>query len=224
MAGGMPLRSISKGPLFRLSDTLLADATKRVYVLLQGLKGVSFAEILQSGGFMNSNEYERFSGNWLTDEPPGWWPNYPDKVDILTEGYRKAIERSLGFNKTSGSEVTVKDVQDKIVEINGNENYGKPVVSYWLCAGHHFQCAVCEADKQVTLLILTPPTPQNVVPDKPSTQFQDVWLVSNQQAADALRTAATYGAGGTSPESEERIPGTFVTPIYGEEDGAFTNG
>ena len=188
MTGSMPLRNVSKGPIWRKTEALFVNAVKRATVLKRGLQGDPFHQIGIEEGFLTPAEVDLASRTWFADEPPGFWPNYENKLAILTEGIRKALELSLDFHFDPDRPSTQTEVDAKIIEIAGNQNYGKPVVTFWICAGHHFQCVVAESDQQVTLLILTPSFPDNVVPEKPMTQHQKLWLVSNKDEADALRS------------------------------------
>ena len=231
MAGGMPLRNVSKGPVFRKIDKAFLSAVNRVDALLAYAEAQTaqdkmnvFLDQAKNLKILSNTATARIMRDWLDDQPPSWWPNYEYKLQILAEGFRKALEVSLGpwkeldIERPLGKDEIVK----KKVDVGGNADYGKPVASMWICAGHHFQCVVMDAEKQVTLLLLTPSVPSSAVPDRPMTKHQDMWIVSNKADHDALKKAATYPGGPHKiPDWHEQILGVFVTGVYGEEDGAY---
>ncbi len=228
MAGIMSSRNISKSPTLRTADDLYKSAVVRVTVLERLVRGDDYGTVIVDEKFMTQPHLDRVISQWFLEAPPGYWPHHELKAGIVAGGHRKALELSLNLPSVGPS--TPEQVEAKKNEIGDNASYGKPIVSYWLCAGSHFQSVVAESDQQITLLLLTPSFPNNVLPDKPVTKHENIWLVSNARDAQKLIQAASFKGEGnedlghTVPKSEDEvITGVCVTPIYGEKDGAFDN-
>jgi len=177
--------NISKGRIFRLLDEHLAKGndTTQFYndldsaVALQDVVG----NIPAAAGFNVLDPIERrhIQHHWLgvADDKRAYWRGIPSKQkdEILRESYLHAVETCS-------------------TESGGVRTMDKSIVSYWLCAGSHFEVAFCnDAPTQATMLVMTPSiawrylgqrrlTAQNDDnPDGPLTVTEKIWVYGGKQ-------------------------------------------
>mgnify|MGYP003403319051 CR=1 FL=1 len=80
---------------------------------------------------LKTGDEGHFRKHWLGD----WWRGKRVE-EVLRAGYREAIQRA-------------KDAR-------------KPIESLWICANENrFQVYICEGDRQITVLVFTPPPKEN---------------------------------------------------------------
>ena len=223
MPSAMPRRRISKGPTLRKFDVVGRDAQRRARILERIICCEDFSKILIEEGLMTPPELYRIVQQWILDVPPGYWPGYPDKVEIITEAFRKAYEISLELD--GDRPANEAEVAAKVVEVQGTPDFGIPVVTYWIAAGHQFQAFVTQSDQQVTLILLTPDVPQNIELVFGLTSPENVWVVANQRDTDDICAAGAYPPEDShdEPQPEERRANVnvFATRIFGEIDGVY---
>lgn len=147
--------SVSKGRIFRLLDHYLRPGSlpnARTALLNRLNKGDDINTILGAlpappvaigYNALDARELSHIDNHWFgsANKTRTYWPEQPEKDTIVREAYKKALLLSLG----AGNVITV------------------PIVSYWLCAGNHFEVVVCNdeapgaaAPNQITVLIMTP--------------------------------------------------------------------
>ena len=101
--------------------------------------------------------------HWFSDGASGFWPHNEHKQEIIRHGLAEAV-------KTSKSK-------------------GRPISLLWICAGHHFQVAIHESPAQITVLILTPSTP-DAFPHPPSKKETKLCMIgSKREIAEICREA-----------------------------------
>ena len=130
--------------------------------------------------------------HWFNDGPDAYWPHRPAKEEVIRHGHIKAVELAQ----------TTK----------------LPVCILWICAGHHFQCAVTKSDAQITLLILTPHVP-NAVPQVASTEPEDIWVIGPTiDINEIVREATNYNGRPTSNDCVllDKASGVMEAPIFAE--------
>jgi hypothetical protein len=141
--------NISKGRILRLLDKHLVATNDVQPIIDQLLGGDSLSDIVRDLGatagfnFLQSVERKHLDRHWfgiLEDAKLTYWPQIPQnaKDAILREGFLDALHRA---STVAGSQ--------RLLD--------KSIVSYWLCAGSHFEVVVCDdSSEQLTVLILTP--------------------------------------------------------------------
>lgn len=169
---------LAKGSILRVADAALNDRRHRDAMRLEIDKelagvtdetGPSVARLLEANvPNLPRSVLRHFREHIFNDEPPGWWPAYPAKDEIVLRGLRAALELA----------------QPTDLDLD----------SYWVCVGAHFQTIVTRSPREVKVFYLTPPMPMNVfypsvpVPD-------DVWIVCNEADARHIVEIAGYPVG-----------------------------
>lgn len=112
--------------------------------------------------FKNQNkdktEEQHLDEDWFRD----WWkqqllqPIHP----ILRRGLRKAFDLSK----------------------NNSHKKDLPIDCYWVCAGTTFEVVIGQNDRQVTVLILSPP-PEDSVDNVAYNELEDIWIAKKAPAS-----------------------------------------
>jgi hypothetical protein len=142
---------ISKGPVHKFVDALVNDPTKRAQFLAD-LKGAAtgdaYATILRNRG-MNPGMADYLRTRWYTTGPSGMWPWLQPIYPTLKRGLIKAIEVA-------------------------DETPAVPLDSYWAPIGVQVEVIVVRSARQVTRIIVTPPSmPPTMKRSKPA----PMWVV-----------------------------------------------
>jgi len=133
---------------------------------------------------------EHLDKHWFNDGPDAYWPHRPAKEEIIRHGHIKCVELA--------------------------QAHRLPVCILWVCAGHHFQCAVTKSDAQITMLLLTPHTP-NAVPQLSSTEPEDIWVIGPTIDIDEIvREAVNYDGRPTNDDCTllDKDSGIWEAPIF----------
>jgi hypothetical protein len=112
---------------------------------------------------------------WLggPDEPDAWWPDIPDKEEILRQGFIKAYDLAL---------------QDR------NDVKPKPIETYWIPGwGGFATVAIAGPGKKTTLLILTPPPPSGGFAGAID---RDMFVIASEETIESI--LAIYGRPATA--------------------------
>ncbi len=177
--------NISKGRILRLLDAHLTTGTDITTVFDNLLNGEPLSNVIQDMGpngtldRLHAIEKRHINKHWLGITTPTkltYWPqlNQGTKDSVLREGFLDALERSSAVN--GGARVLTRSI-----------------VTYWLCAGSHFEVIVCaDAPDQTTIILATPsiawrylgrrrvPAGSNVDnadnPDGPLTHNDDIYV------------------------------------------------
>jgi len=165
--------NISKGRIIRLLDAVLykgEDVTSIIANLSGGVMRISDViddavdDALKPGGrlkllnaaasnynHLHKRERDHIDNHWFGDKTNlpeassgrSYWPMIEDREEIVREAYLEALKMS----------------------IDANSILTRSIVTYWLCAGSHFEVAVCNdsptplagaVKDQITMLLLTP--------------------------------------------------------------------
>ena len=128
--------------------------------------------------------------HWYNDGADAYWPHRPAKEEVVRHGYIKCVELA--------------------------QTHKLPVCILWICAGHHFQCAVTKSDAQIMLLVLTPHTP-NAVPQLASTEPEDLWIIGpTVDIEEIVREAVNYNGRPTQNDCVllDKDSGVWEAPIF----------
>lgn len=215
---GMPKRSVATGPTLRKIDAYLATAAHRWDLLKALLKGKdTLGNLLVSEEVLNKDELEDFYKKWFVDY---WGEIIPKngRPEIITGGFRKALERSFDLPKVCVGETRDAWYQPEDEPPEAPPCEGKPVVTYWVCAGPQFCCYVLESAYQVTLMLLTPP-PENETLSSPQGTPDDAFLVGSFKDTHAVKEVAdTYPPLGHRPVSPKSlVPAPLARPVFAVE-------
>lgn len=201
--GPMDNVNIGKGAVLRKLDAAWKHLTAADCVqLLTELKdkSVQHVDVLVRQGIFTADEADHVRKHWYGRDENSYWPNVRHKEEILRVGYIHAVEL----------------VQQGISD--GQQSL--PIVSYWICAGHHYQAIVCRSAQQITVILLTPYVshyqgqylPPNRIPE-------DMWLVGNENDIDQARAPALdnwFGRGDLcGPKVATQWDHVFMTQIFG---------
>jgi hypothetical protein len=104
---------------------------------------------------LKSGDADHFRKHWLGD----WWRGKRVE-EVLRAGYREAIKRA--------------------------QKARKPIESLWVCANEdRFQVYICEGDRQITVLVFTPPPKENAhEPVDTLTEDEPILVVKVNDADD----------------------------------------
>jgi hypothetical protein len=131
----MPVYFVGKGHQFQIIDEQFNSGDRKVYE--DALERISRTPSLVAlaGQHVASSPLTQGDVDHLRDDWFGsWWPDLPVE-DVLRAGYRQAIDRA--------------------------KNANKPIDSIWVCAKEdQFQVYICESEHQVTVIVFTPPPPE----------------------------------------------------------------
>ena len=92
-------------------------------------------------------EEKHLRDDWF-DQVNGWWPALQPIEPIMKRGLIEALE---------------------LVQLGGIGNTGRPLDTYWMCAGSEFEVYVTEGSttlaksRQITMIVSTPPPPTGPV-------------------------------------------------------------
>ncbi len=167
-------------------DKILANLRDKSRPLTSTL----FDGVLTQGYQPHDDMREHLDKHWYSDGPDGYWPHRPEKAEVVRHGYIKAVELA--------------------------QAHKLPICVLWICAGHHFQCAVTKSDAQITLLILTPHTP-NAVPNLASTEPEDIWVIGPTiDIEEIVREAVNYNGRPTKDDCTllDKDRGIWEAPIF----------
>lgn len=97
---------------------------------------------------LKPGDVTHFTRHWLGD----WWPGKRVE-EVLRAGYREAIQRAQAVKK--------------------------PIESLWVCADENkFQVYICEGERQITVLVFTPPPKERAhEPVDKLTEDEPIWVV-----------------------------------------------
>lgn len=124
---------LNKGKLLRKMDVFCQSVDNCRITLDRIEQGDDILQIGLDHKVLSKTDASNLAKFWFNDEPPGHWPHYPNKAEIVTAGIVKALD----------------------LAVKG----GKPVETLCISNGDTFQAGVSESPQQVTLMIITPPTP-----------------------------------------------------------------
>jgi hypothetical protein len=190
--------NIGKGHLLAATDALLANTSQYAQRLsdLQSGTPAGLVALAQAQNVVATPADKDHADNeWLANGgAKAWWPNVPQKEEILRQGFIKAYQVALAANPV------------------------KPIKTFWLHGYTDFEVGVAESDAEVNLFILTPAPPANTVHGAFN---ENIWIVardsrideivnkySNKSAAQAnvsttsssgIKVFRVLGAGSTSP-------------------------
>lgn len=182
--------NLAKGSTLLAMDRIFNDRPRRPEILaaiekeLEGIhsgRGGSVVDFMQAVATLPDDVIEHFRSHVFANEPPGFWPSYPDKDEIVLRALHKAFELAMADDLT--------------------------IDSYWICAGHHFQTIVTRSAGEVNVCFLTPPLPANIF--RPAETVPDVvWISCSEADARHLRSVAGYPIGDVlgNPTGEPRPP------------------
>ena len=113
-----------------------------------------YREVLERVAKVTTSESNYLGAKWY--EPGGWWPNHEAAFGVVLRGLIKAIE-------LAGADL--------------------PVDSYWLPVAPPgvIEVSICKSARQVTRIILTPPS-EPPVHDRPAQR--DMWVVKSKLESD----------------------------------------
>lgn len=141
---GMLGQWIAKPRGFTEFDKLLNDAdTAKLDAIEKAIDdGHLWLEIRDRFGAITGNPDldKHIREDWYNENDKGWWA--PDAAEeIRTEALYQVIQRVHESMRAGGPGAR------------------KHVSSYWLCPGsvRHFQTAICESNREIAVLLLTPP-------------------------------------------------------------------
>jgi len=104
---------------------------------------------------LKPGDVSHFTRHWLGD----WWPGKRVE-EVLRAGYREAITRAQAVKK--------------------------PIESLWVCANENqFQVYVCEGERQITVIVFTPPPKERAhEPVDTLTEDEPIWVVKVRDKDD----------------------------------------
>lgn len=132
-------------------------------------------------------------GNSESD-PECWWPELPDKEEILRSAYIHAVELSLAHAAaTHGPPL--------------------PIESLWIWGTEWiFEVIVSKSQSQITLVLITPKPPvPRAHPPVEHTFMEDVWVVSSEARLDQI--IADHEPSHQKRLTKESIPGSSAAYI-----------
>jgi len=158
----------------------------------------SFTEALFDTGILTAGYkphiemQKHLDKHWFNDGPDAYWPHRPFKEEVIRYGSIKCIELA--------------------------QTHKLPVNVLWICAGHHFQCAVTKSNAEITLLVLTPHLP-NAITQLASTEPEDIWVIGPTADIDEIiREAVNYEGRPTSEDCVllDKNSGVREAPIFAD--------
>lgn len=155
--GVMPA-NVAKGPILKRIDELSNDKTRfqNAFTELQTNPDLIFLgkkyDILKPDPLGKPKEEDHVKKLWFQN----WWLQHQPLAPVARAGLLKAMELSI--------------------------NESKPLDCYWVCAGTHFELVTTLSEKQVTLLVLTPPPPvsyANFKYNKAPDEYDPIWVTKH---------------------------------------------
>jgi hypothetical protein len=192
----MPIYQVSKGP-FRILDDKFGTGNFAA-AMTNVLQGADGGPALGSGAakdtlqartnlqvaanHVTNAQKNHFDNDWLAT----WWPGLA-VADTLRMGMQQAIECAQAANL--------------------------PMEFFWVCVGGQptFQVYYAQGDRQVTVLVLTPPPPANYNAG-PLVAAEDLWVVKEQDASDTQYLTVNGTLPGTVPAPTPLGPTTNPPP------------
>jgi len=183
MAGNV----IDKGHLLRDLDRLLANTAQYQQRLDELRRGAaSLVDIAKQQKIVNTpkdqshTEKEALGG---PGEALAWWPNIPDKEEIIRQGFIKAYEIALRDPK-----------------------HVKPIETFWIPGWTSFATvALAGPGDKTTLLLLTPPPPPGRLV---GTIDQDMYVSASEQTIDGILDGYANRADAEKNVAKTPGPGT----------------
>ena len=127
---------------------------------------------------LKQGDVKHFENHWLGD----WWPGKRVE-EVLRAGYREAITRAQAAKK--------------------------PIESLWVCANENkFQVYVCEGERQITVLVFTPPPKERAHEPVDTLTEDEPILVVKEHDKDDDAVKAKYDVlvpGGNEPIIVHRL-------------------
>ncbi len=150
--GVMPA-NVAKGPILERIDELSNDKTRFEEAFAELKTNSNLIDMgLKYQILKQPKEEEHVKNLWFQN----WWPQHQPLAPVARAGLLKAMELSI--------------------------NESKPLDCYWVCAGTHFELVTTLSEKQVTLLVLTPPPPvsyANFKYNKPPDEYDPIWVTKH---------------------------------------------
>ena len=153
---------ITKGRIITNSDLNLRHPTHALYEGLRAAPRMSDRAALAEFQVIRESDKDHVDNDFFGKR---WFPDVPDKEDIVREGYLKAIKLSLAHA-----------IQ-------------KPVVSYWITGLPKFEVMVAESEHQITVFLLTPQPPIGKLPPAEKTYDESLWLIAPTERIAEIRDA-----------------------------------
>jgi len=157
---------LTKGSIFRGLDKFLARPQQHFLDDLRNPANARLDELGESRGLLEGQKQKDHTAKeWFGDggEQAAWWPKNPLKQEVIRQGYIKATELSLANDPA------------------------KPIVTYWINGGEHFETVVAESDQEITMFLLTPPPPGPAKTNTLEHVDERIWLISSDQRLAAIQ-------------------------------------
>lgn len=130
-----------------------------------------FAQLGDDHGILDTaNEKTHVKDHWFGSQ---WWPNIDPKhrEKVCQTAYVKAIDAAF-----------------EVVQGDDSNVYPKPIVTYWVAGGDHFEATIGWSKWQVTLILLTPTIPESSMAPAPNLAHKEnCWYISSEARIDAYR-------------------------------------
>jgi hypothetical protein len=189
MSDGMP-GAVSKGKVLAELEELLnhpqdREELRKALEACDGTAQDSVADALESVGFPKRIA-QHLREHLFPDQPPGYFPSFPNKNGICREGLLKAIDLAKGTPPAH-------------------------IDCYWICSGSYFQLVATQGKSQVNLFFLTPPPPANLI-QLPSSLPEDIYLIVDHYEAYEIVEVGSYpvldasAPNGSRPPKANEIP------------------
>ena len=112
-----------------------------------------------------ANDKKHLIDHWLPLLPGpvkhgGWWEELQPIERILRAGFRQLVE---------------------LLEDEPDQTSRRPVKTYWICAGSHFEVSICQSPAQFTMLLMTPAPPISRRRQPVSLDDEDIWVSKHFQ-------------------------------------------
>jgi len=191
VSDGMP-GVISKGKVLAALEEVLLHNRACLREQLRKVDGGaadSVADALENAGYP-SRIAQHLREHFFPNQPPGYFPSFPNKNGICREGLLKAIEMAEGKPQL-------------------------PIDCYWICSGDYFQLVATRGPQQVNLFFFTPPPPANLM-QLPSSVPENIHLIVDRYDAYRIQRAGAYPVLDPCAPGGYRPPGTHEQPIISD--------
>jgi len=188
MSDGMP-GAVSKGKVLAELEEVLhyhRDKLRHELGLINGSDQNTVADALEKSGFP-THIAQHLRDHLFPDQPPGYFPSFPNKNGICREGLLKAIELADGKPPL-------------------------PIDCYWICTGSYFQLVATQGKRQVNLFFLTPPPPANLI-QLPSSVLEGIHLIVDRYESYEIEKVGKYPVLDPTDPSGHRPPMPHETPV-----------